>query len=337
MAYHGNEPPEAPAPAGTGQVNLYYAARWTMAVAEDSYLLLDKKGKPFARFPLSEEGWRDLWNQFCGLAPKEEASARHAVMQALARESALQQARLSAAEITASGQIPVRCQACGNYAGVEKTVDHITCNDCGAHQHVFTCEACSARVFMPEQVRLLWKCSACKHLNRLLDAGTVMRCRYLTNRPVNASISFQHHGIHVATTGLLATNLPFFCWPSIASLDVQGVNQMGQRLTGFVEIGGLGLIGQRGTKTGFLIITLTDGAQHFLQLPLMPVEISAKLAQVVPSEHRDRWTLPPPLPSPSEPSPDVFDQIRKLGQLRDAGLITAEEFEAKKEELLGRL
>jgi Bacterial PH domain/Short C-terminal domain len=35
--------------------------------------------------------------------------------------------------------------------------------------------------------------------------------------------------------------------------------------------------------------------------------------------------------------PDVFDQLRKLGELRDAGVLTPEEFEAKKIELLGRL
>jgi hypothetical protein len=41
---------------------------------------------------------------------------------------------------------------------------------------------------------------------------------------------------------------------------------------------------------------------------------------------------------PPAPSGDaVIEQIRKLGELRDAGLLTAEEFEAKKAELLGRL
>jgi hypothetical protein len=35
--------------------------------------------------------------------------------------------------------------------------------------------------------------------------------------------------------------------------------------------------------------------------------------------------------------PDIFDQIRKLGELRDAGLLTAEEFDTKKIDLLSRL
>jgi predicted Zn-dependent peptidase len=33
----------------------------------------------------------------------------------------------------------------------------------------------------------------------------------------------------------------------------------------------------------------------------------------------------------------VIEQIKKLAELRDAGILTAEEFEAKKSDLLGRL
>lgn len=36
-------------------------------------------------------------------------------------------------------------------------------------------------------------------------------------------------------------------------------------------------------------------------------------------------------------APDVTDQLRKLGELRDAGVLTDAEFEAKKAELLARL
>jgi hypothetical protein len=36
-------------------------------------------------------------------------------------------------------------------------------------------------------------------------------------------------------------------------------------------------------------------------------------------------------------APDVAEQIEKLGELRDKGLITPEEFESKKAELLSRL
>jgi Short C-terminal domain len=42
-------------------------------------------------------------------------------------------------------------------------------------------------------------------------------------------------------------------------------------------------------------------------------------------------------PAPGPPDPDALEQLRKLGQLRNAGVLTDAEFEAKKAELLGRI
>jgi hypothetical protein len=39
----------------------------------------------------------------------------------------------------------------------------------------------------------------------------------------------------------------------------------------------------------------------------------------------------------AEAADDAIEQIRRLGELRDAGLITPDEFDAKKAELLSRL
>ena len=45
-----------------------------------------------------------------------------------------------------------------------------------------------------------------------------------------------------------------------------------------------------------------------------------------------------PAAAPSAPAPsDALEQIRKLGELKDAGLLTDEEFDAKKAELLKRV
>lgn len=43
-----------------------------------------------------------------------------------------------------------------------------------------------------------------------------------------------------------------------------------------------------------------------------------------------------PAPAPT-PAPDIADQLRKLGELRDAGVLTDEEFLAKKADLLARM
>jgi hypothetical protein len=42
-------------------------------------------------------------------------------------------------------------------------------------------------------------------------------------------------------------------------------------------------------------------------------------------------------PAARAPDPDALEQLRKLGDLRKAGVLTDAEFEAKKAELLGRI
>lgn len=48
---------------------------------------------------------------------------------------------------------------------------------------------------------------------------------------------------------------------------------------------------------------------------------------------------PPPAPAAPAPAaaPDPIEQLRKLGELRDAGVLTDEEFEAKKAAILARM
>lgn len=49
---------------------------------------------------------------------------------------------------------------------------------------------------------------------------------------------------------------------------------------------------------------------------------------------RERLAMPAPVPSAAD---GIIEQIRRLGELRDAGILTDEEFETKKAELLRRL
>ncbi|TCC54290.1 hypothetical protein E0H73_39610 [Kribbella pittospori] len=44
-----------------------------------------------------------------------------------------------------------------------------------------------------------------------------------------------------------------------------------------------------------------------------------------------------PSPTGAEGKPDVYEQLAKLGELRNAGVLTDEEFETKKAELLSRI
>jgi uncharacterized membrane protein YdbT with pleckstrin-like domain len=51
----------------------------------------------------------------------------------------------------------------------------------------------------------------------------------------------------------------------------------------------------------------------------------------------ERQRSPGPAGAPASAPPDVTDQIAKLAALRDQGAITADEYEAKKAELLDRM
>jgi hypothetical protein len=53
--------------------------------------------------------------------------------------------------------------------------------------------------------------------------------------------------------------------------------------------------------------------------------------------HRISSPASAPAPIAATAGADPFEQLRKLGALRDAGVVTPEEFEAKKAELLSRL
>ena len=48
-------------------------------------------------------------------------------------------------------------------------------------------------------------------------------------------------------------------------------------------------------------------------------------------------TLTPPAALQATHGPDIVEQIKKLAELRDLGIVTAEEFETKKAELLSRM
>lgn len=65
----------------------------------------------------------------------------------------------------------------------------------------------------------------------------------------------------------------------------------------------------------------------------LPPPLSAPVAQTSTAKKSSM----PTLASAPEPSPDALEQLRKLGELRDANVLTQAEFEAKKAELLRRV
>jgi Short C-terminal domain len=93
---------------------------------------------------------------------------------------------------------------------------------------------------------------------------------------------------------------------------------------------------------GKLVIRQHDGTEHEFK-GVMPAGRDSELAATI-EEHlapsgvaaEDEPALVPPS-ARSGRSDDVLEHLQKLGELREAGLITSEEFDAKKQELLARL
>jgi hypothetical protein len=97
-----------------------------------------------------------------------------------------------------------------------------------------------------------------------------------------------------------------------------------------VAFGVLGLAARRNEKRAFLTLVTEAGDYLVEDDEHLPVELRALLAPFL--ERLDIKVAE----AGNDPT-DPIEQIRRLGELRDAGYITPEQFEAKRTELLGRI
>ena len=82
-------------------------------------------------------------------------------------------------------------------------------------------------------------------------------------------------------------------------------------------------------QSHFDFIRHPDGVQHEIYRQMETRNMPVAMMQQAPA--------PAPAPAPAAAPPGVPEQIEQLAKLRDAGHITAAEFEQKKSELLGRM
>jgi membrane protein YdbS with pleckstrin-like domain len=78
-------------------------------------------------------------------------------------------------------------------------------------------------------------------------------------------------------------------------------------------------------------------AKHELEIEVGRPTMPPIRTEPAPAPAPEPAPAPPPVPARIDTSEEVADTLGRLGQLRDQGLITAEEFEVKKAELLGRI
>ncbi|WP_106819176.1 PH domain-containing protein [Janibacter massiliensis] len=121
-------------------------------------------------------------------------------------------------------------------------------------------------------------------------------------------------------------DLESFPYSNISSFE-QSKGMMGHTLTFFAS----------GNKVTLKWISEVEDLAGFVQVTkarLVPA--SAPPAGPAPAPA----TAPaaaPATPAPADPAAQIMDQLRQLGELRDAGILTDDEFSTKKAELLARL
>ena len=115
--------------------------------------------------------------------------------------------------------------------------------------------------------------------------------------------------------------------------------------TGMFDLDGISGHGGHGTTTGQMVLDNIENPYGVVDIitPLISearhkktIERQSQYLHVNPGMAGAAFGAPPPAaPPPAPPQNDMREQLRKLGELRDAGLLTEEEFAAQKAKLLG--
>ena len=130
-------------------------------------------------------------------------------------------------------------------------------------------------------------------------------------------------------------------WDRVAAITITGPDQAEKQTTGrqlllLPVLGVLSLFMKEKVKTAALAVALKSGEDvRFETHDFLASELRTQLAPVL--LHLPSPNTAPPTPTTTRAPGGVADELRKFAELRDAGILTEAEFQAKKTELLGRI
>lgn len=157
------------------------------------------------------------------------------------------------------------------------------------------------------------------------------------SEPMNVSVTVSDAGVALRRPEGSPWTHAFIRWTTADTVSVEGVDQLRNRpsVAAVVFFGVLGLAARRKEAESYLVIETSDGPWVIEVKDTLPANLRADLSPLI-------RALPGEIARSEAPSPDADEEhvvatIRRLGELRDEGLLTPEEFNAKKAELLGRL
>lgn len=121
-------------------------------------------------------------------------------------------------------------------------------------------------------------------------------------------------------------------WSEVTAVAIDGPEQASKRITAtrLVTIGVFALAAKKNTTEAYLQVDTADMSTSFAVHKMSAGELRGKLGHWV-----KRLPEPPTVESAAAAgSSSVADELAKLAQLRDQGVLSAEEFDAQKARLL---
>jgi hypothetical protein len=159
-------------------------------------------------------------------------------------------------------------------------------------------------------------------------------------RKASGPLTFSEGGIDIPK-GFKPHRVP---WSEVTALDVtDGEDSSRFTATRIAALGPFALAAKKHKHSALVVISTTDGDFLVEVSKMTAVELRARLTHYIKQVETTAPTPPVMLADAAEPpaeaqsSPDAMGQLRQLGELHDAGVLTDEEFGAKKAELLSRL
>ena len=126
-------------------------------------------------------------------------------------------------------------------------------------------------------------------------------------------------------------------WASIETIDIDGESTSRMTLTRVVTVGVFALGAKKKTDTTMVIVTPTKEFSFEFE-KTQPTVVRNKMRPVLSALSAASATaMEAPLAVAPPLAVGVPEQIQQLAALRDQGILTAEEFDAKKAELLARM
>lgn len=139
-------------------------------------------------------------------------------------------------------------------------------------------------------------------------------------------------------------------WQDVADIAVEGPQEAEKRFTAtrLIALGPLGLAfkkSKKGSKEAIITLTTVSGDQAVFHVAKkLPREIQPKLVPLALQIRTRVASVREPTPPVAEPTPhneaaapDIAEQIEKLAALKEKGILTEDEYAAKKAELLARM